>query len=277
MFRIIAAAAALFFSASVAFADAGDVDGAADYPGLGRFGGSVITGYEAQDFDDAVIQAAAFSGGKAADARTVEGRVVRIAYRTGAGASTLEVMRNFRDKALGAGFEKLLECETDACGGMDFAGGVEVLPIPSMWFDGFNYRYFSAKKPAGATGGETYLAVAVSQNNDDIYAQVTVVETGAMSDKMIDAAAMAKGLAETGRIALYGIYFDTAKAEVKPQSRPTLEQIAQLLADNSQLATVYIVGHTDSQGAYDYNMDLSKRRAEAIAAELAANYGVARA
>jgi OmpA-OmpF porin, OOP family len=37
-----------------------------------------------------------------------------------------------------------------------------------------------------------------------------------------------------------------------------------------------IVGHTDSQGAYDYNMDLSRRRAEAIAAELAQSYRIAR-
>ena len=65
---------------------------------------------------------------------------------------------------------------------------------------------------------------------------------------MVDAAAMAKGLGETGHIALYGIYFDTDKAVVKPESRPTLEQIAKLLASQPQL-NVYIVGHTDSQGA----------------------------
>ena len=38
-----------------------------------------------------------------------------------------------------------------------------------------------------------------------------------------------------------------------------------------------IVGHTDSQGAYEYNMDLSRRRAEAIAAELGTRYGIAKA
>ena len=65
---------------------------------------------------------------------------------------------------------------------------------------------------------------------------------------MVDAAAMAKGLGETGHIALYGIYFDTDKAVLKPESRPTLEQIAKLLASQPQL-NVFIVGHTDSQGA----------------------------
>jgi outer membrane protein OmpA-like peptidoglycan-associated protein len=85
---------------------------------------------------------------------------------------------------------------------------------------------------------------------------------------------MAKGLGETGHIALYGIYFDTDKATLKPESRPTLEQIAKLLTTQPQL-NVFIVGHTDNQGAYDYNVDLSRRRAEAVAAELARSYRIA--
>jgi OmpA-OmpF porin, OOP family len=71
---------------------------------------------------------------------------------------------------------------------------------------------------------------------------------------MVDAAAMAKGLGDSGHIALYGIYFDTDKAVIKPESRPTLEQIAKLLAGQPQL-NVFIVGHTDSQGTFDYNLD----------------------
>ena len=116
----------------------------------------------------------------------------------------------------------------------------------------------------------------VSQNNQDITAQLTIAELGAIENKMVDAAAMAKGLGETGHIALYGIYFDTDKAMLKPESRPTLEQIAKLLTGQPQL-NVFIVGHTDNQGAYDYNLDLSRRRAEAVAAELVKSYRIAQA
>jgi outer membrane protein OmpA-like peptidoglycan-associated protein len=84
---------------------------------------------------------------------------------------------------------------------------------------------------------------------------------------------LARGLREGGRIALYGIYFDTDKAVIRPESRPTLEQIAKLLAAQVSLS-VYIVGHTDSQGPYTYNLDLSRRRAEAIAAELVKTYHI---
>ena len=251
-----------------------DVAGAKDYPGIGRFGGSVITGYQVKDFDAARMQGAAFKDGKPADARRLEGRITRIAYRTNPGPSILEVSRNFETQLAKAGFETLLACDVDACGGIPFSEGIDALPIPQMWVDGFNYRYFAGRKVDG--GRETYASIIVSENNREIYTQLVVAELGAIENKMVDAAAMAKGLGEAGHIALYGIYFDTDKAVVKPESRPTLEQIAKLLAGQPQL-NVFIVGHTDNQGAYDYNLDLSRRRAEAVAAELVKNFRIAQA
>lgn len=250
-----------------------DVPRAKDYPGIGRFGGSVITGYAAKDFDAARFQAAPFKDGKASDPRRIEGRVTRIAYRTGPGPSMLEVSRNFETQLAKAGFETLVACDTDDCGGIPFTEAIDVLPIPQMWVDGFNYRYFAGRKADG--GKEAYASILVSQNNDNIFAQLLVAETGAIENKMIDAAAMAKGLGESGHIALYGIYFDTDKAVIKPESRPTLDEIAKLLTSQPQL-NVVIVGHTDSQGSYDYNMDLSRRRADAIAADLVGQYRIAK-
>jgi outer membrane protein OmpA-like peptidoglycan-associated protein len=249
-----------------------DVAGAKDFPGIGRFGGSVITGYVVKDFDAARMQAAAFKDGQPADARRLEGRVTRIAYRTKPGPSILEVSRNFETQLAKAGFTTLLACDTDAGGAIPFTEAVDALPVPQMWVDGFNYHYYAGRKEEG--GREIYASVLVSQNNQDITAQLTIAELGAIENKMVDAAAMAKGLGETGHIALYGIYFDTDKATLKPESRPTLEQIAKLLTTQPQL-NVFIVGHTDNQGAYDYNVDLSRRRAEAVAAELARSYRIA--
>jgi OmpA-OmpF porin, OOP family len=267
---------ALLFALSFISADAGaqtrDVAGARDFPGIGRFAGSVVTGYVVKDFDAARMQAAPFKDDKPADARRLEGRITRIAYRTAPGPSILEVSRNFETQLAKAGFETLLACDTDACGGIPFTEAVDALPVPQMWVDGFNYHYFSAHKTDA--GREIYASVLVSQNNQDITAQLTIAELGAIEDKMVNAAAMAKGLGETGHIALYGIYFDTDKAVLKPESRPTLEQIAKLLTSQPQL-NVFIVGDTDNQGAYEYNLDLSRRRAEAIAAELVKSFRIA--
>jgi outer membrane protein OmpA-like peptidoglycan-associated protein len=263
---------ALSFILAQAHAQTRDVAGAKDFPGIGRFARSVVTGYQVKDFDAARMQAVPFKDDKPADARRLEGRITRIAYRTAAGPSILEVSRNFETQLAKAGFETLLTCDTDACGGIPFTEAVDALPVPQMWVDGFNYHYFSAHKTDA--GREIYASVLVSQNNQDITAQLTIAELGAIEDKMVNAAAMAKGLGETGHIALYGIYFDTDKAVLKPESRPTLEQIAKLLTSQPQL-NVFIVGHTDNQGAYEYNLDLSRRRAEAIAAELVKSFRIA--
>ena len=272
LFRPILLLLALSLGAMTnASAQTRDVAGAKDYPGIGRFGGSVITGYQVKDFDAARMQGAAFKDGQPTNARRLEGRITRIAYRTNPGPSILEVSRNFETQLAKAGFETLLACDVDACGGIPFSEAIDALPIPQMWVDGFNYRYFAGRKLDA--GRETYASVIVSENNRDIYAQLVVAELGAMENKMVDAAVMAKGLRETGRIALYGIYFDTDRAEVKPESRPTLEQIAKLLTAQVALS-VFIVGHTDNQGPFAYNLDLSRRRAEAIAAELVKNYGI---
>ncbi|MGE0233638.1 MAG: OmpA family protein [Flavobacteriaceae bacterium] len=257
--------------ASPLHAEPGDVDGAKDYAGIGRFAGSVITGYSVKDFDAARLQAAPFANGQPADARRLEGRITRIAYRTEPGPSILEVSRNFEQQLQKAGFETLLTCETDACGGIPFIEAVDVLPIPQMWADGFNYRYYAARK--AGSGGETYSSVLVSENNGEVYAQLVVAQLGAMENRMVDAAAMAKGLGESGHIALYGIYFDTDKAVLKQESRPTLDEMAKLLKSQPALAVV-IVGHTDSQGSYDYNMNLSQQRAKAVATDLTKTYGI---
>jgi outer membrane protein OmpA-like peptidoglycan-associated protein len=274
MKHLLIAAAVLLASAP---ALAQDLKGASDYPGVGRFEGSVITGYEVRDFDEVTLQAKPFKADKPVDARKVGGKVTRIAYKAPAGASLVEVFRNYRMKAEASGFEILLECETAACGGRQFAYAVKMLPMAQIRMDPFNFRYLSARRKAGASGPETFIEVMASVNNAVVYAHVSAIETGAIENKMVDAAAMKKGLKEEGRIALYGIYFDTDKAEIKPESAPTLSEIAKLLKSDASLTAVYIVGHTDSQGGFDYNMDLSKRRAAAIAAELAAKHGVASA
>ncbi len=275
--RLAAACAALAIAMllpALAAAQTRDVAGAKDYAGIGRFKGSVATGFDVKDFDAVRIQGAAFRDGKPVDARRLEGRATRIAYRTGKGPSIIEVARNFENQLAKAGFETLLVCDTDACGGIPFVEAVDVLPIPQMWIDGFNYRYYAGRRVQG--GRETYVSVLVSMNNDDIYTQLTAVDLGAIENKMVDAAAMAKGLGENGRIALYGIYFDTDKVVVKPESRPTLDEIAKLLQSQPRL-NVFIVGHTDSQGTHDYNVTLSRRRAEAVAAALIQNYNISKA
>ncbi|HEX9802440.1 MAG TPA: OmpA family protein, partial [Gammaproteobacteria bacterium] len=78
----------------------------------------------------------------------------------------------------------------------------------------------------------------------------------------------------TGSVALYGILFDSDRATLRQESRPTLDEIAKLLKGEPKLKLL-VVGHTDNVGSFTYNMDLSRQRAEAVAAELTHRYGIA--
>ena len=66
-----------------------------------------------------------------------------------------------------------------------------------------------------------------------------------------------------GRTEIYGIYFDFGSATLRAESEPVLADIAGVLARNPSWA-LDVEGHTDSLGGVDYNLDLSKRRAEAV-------------
>jgi outer membrane protein OmpA-like peptidoglycan-associated protein len=74
-------------------------------------------------------------------------------------------------------------------------------------------------------------------------------------------------------ITLRGIYFNTAKATIKPESRPALEDAAKILKDNPTIK-VEIQGHTDSQGSDEYNLTLSDKRAWAVVNYLIQNFGI---
>ena len=60
---------------------------------------------------------------------------------------------------------------------------------------------------------------------------------------------------------------------ILPASRPTLEEIARFLRANAAVAVV-VTGHTDAQGAFDYNVALSLRRAQAVVATLARDFAI---
>jgi OmpA-OmpF porin, OOP family len=84
---------------------------------------------------------------------------------------------------------------------------------------------------------------------------------------------MRNKLMTEGKLVTYGIYFDVNKDVVKPESYGTLKGIADILNEVPDVK-VKIVGHTDSDGQDAANLDLSKRRAASVKAELAKNFGV---
>ncbi len=113
----------------------------------------------------------------------------------------------------------------------------------------------------------------VSAGGNGMYT-IFIIEKQLMSqDVVADANSMAKSINETGKVALYGIYFDSGKSFIKPESKFALEEISKLLKSDPSLK-IYVVGHTDNTGSYDSNMKLSMERASAVVAALASMYSV---
>jgi OOP family OmpA-OmpF porin len=107
-------------------------------------------------------------------------------------------------------------------------------------------------------------------------AQLVVVSPDTMEKKMtfVNADDMKQAIHESGKVALYGLYFDTDKDLIKAESQPTLAEIAKLLEGETALR-LHVVGHTDNQGKAEYNLDLSHRRAGNVVKELVSRYGIA--
>jgi outer membrane protein OmpA-like peptidoglycan-associated protein len=80
-------------------------------------------------------------------------------------------------------------------------------------------------------------------------------------------------IASAGRYVTHGILFDTDSDRLKPESAPLIKSVARALETNPNLK-LQIEGHTDSTGSADHNLDLSRRRAEAVKAVLVSQFKV---
>jgi outer membrane protein OmpA-like peptidoglycan-associated protein len=91
---------------------------------------------------------------------------------------------------------------------------------------------------------------------------------------VVSAAKIGTDLVTDGKIALYGILFDFNKATVRPESRPALDEVGKFLRQNPAQG-IYVIGHTDNVGGFDFNMQLSTARARAVVDDLSKTYGIA--
>ena len=213
---------------------------------------------------------------------TPEGATFRRLYAAPADRSPLEVFRNYRDALGAAGFKILFECSGGACGtGQKMGRNViwtterrmkTLGDVSAYAFTGLKDDHYLA---AQSGDGTVTLGLYIAQNDFNKFPEtyqrailhLDIVQSGAMENKMVDAAAMRSALDETGKIALDAIEFDFAKATLRPQSNATLDEMARLLTDNPDYK-VYIVGHTDNVGGFESNLALSRARAEAVVAAL---------
>jgi outer membrane protein OmpA-like peptidoglycan-associated protein len=227
-----------------------DRPGSKDYPGMSRMPGYYITEYAESQFDSYSFKV---KEGDKDKQRPVEGRRFNYQYRlqqNAVPASALQIVRNFQNAARSAGGQVLLESGEG------------------------NGRETTLRLAKGAS--EVWIEVHAISGVDKIYWLVIVEKQAMQQDVTLDASAMAKDIGETGRVAVYGIHFDTGKSEMTPDSAPALAEIGKMLKAKPEMK-VYVVGHTDMVADLATNVALSQARAQAVVKALVSQQGIAAA
>jgi OOP family OmpA-OmpF porin len=278
-----------------------DMPGAKDHPAVKRFAGSSLVGFEVRNFDEVDFQTSTFKEYdlKARERRYaqpplhLEGRLTRLWYEAPGDTRALELYRNYVNDLTASGFKTLYDSTQDPAAKRwnNFLATFSSNARDFVKTSRSQYVFYSAAESSVRTGtfqkdGTTVRLVAIDWPKADksykavqgAYIAVDVLETQAMAQNMVvvSASEIGRAITATGKVAIYGIFFDTAKAEVKPESAPSLEQIAAFLKQDAG-AKLYVVGHTDSVGTLDSNLPLSRRRAEAVIAALVKQHGIAAA
>jgi hypothetical protein len=240
---------------------------AKDHPLIQRYPGSEIRKSFVKDFDEVVMPTGKSGRDGFADTITVKGKTTGIVYQNPKKRSTLEIYQNYENAMKTAGFEFLYTCSDKGCG----KPGPEDPMLKYRWAC-FEQRHATGK--LARPEGDIYVNLHVCKGTDKTF--LGIVESKPMETGLVkvDANALADEIDRTGHASIYGIYFDTDKADVKPESEQALGEIARLLELRPDLK-LYVVGHTDSVGTLEYNRELSVRRARAVVKVLTGNYGVA--
>ena len=219
---------------------------------------------KAVDFDEFDIPVGPAKDRKFTKLEHVEGKMTSFYYGRPKDRSQLEIFRNYEAALKAAGFQVLFTCTGPECGTQINHPPLGYIP------SGNEARYLAAK--LARPEGDVYVAMHVQP----LDTRFVIVESKPMATGLvkISADALAKDINSTGHVAVYDILFDTGKADVKPESAAALAEIARLLAQSPKLS-LHVVGHTDNVGALAQNLDLSKRRAEAVIAALVTTHKVA--
>jgi len=132
-----------------------------------------------------------------------------------------------------------------------------------------------AEKTAAALRDQLSQCQAAAVKKPDSESARCAAGTTAPATGPVAATDIGRELAASGSIALYGIQFDTGSAKLTAESRASVDELAKLMKDDSDLKLL-IVGHTDNKGDFTINRNLSEQRAQAVVTDLVTRAGADR-
>ncbi len=296
--------AAILWQVPMAHAQVGvttDAKGAKDHPEIPRIEGSLLVDFKHDKYDQAEVPLAKAKKDRVNFDKSVkfEGERTRLLYVLPDTIGALEVERNYQAVLAKRGYQLVFSCQDKSCGTDDegaYFFETFYTQSPRMlngqfgkkvWF-GYPHKAnrFAVFKRDSPNKDSGYAMIASGYNGSNYWnndfkvkgknaAYFEIIEAKTMQNSMVTVAAseMNRDISASGKSVLYGILFDFNKTDLKPESKPQLDEMAKLLKQDPKLA-VYINGHTDNQGTLPYNLDLSQRRADAVVKALASEYKI---
>jgi outer membrane protein OmpA-like peptidoglycan-associated protein len=249
---------------------------------------AVQTSENTQPFGSTAFPVGVFSNGTV-PMQIAEGTVTAQAWKlTSASLSTLQILAPLRQQLLDSGYEIVLDCETDQCGGFDFRYEINLLPEPEMHVDLGDFRYISARRVTDDSAPE-YICLIVSRGGDSGFVQMTrvgpvqtapsvIIASSKSTEPGLVRTALPKGELETllnsvGRAPLDDLDFITGSSKLGDDTFASLAELASYLNSNPG-KSVALVGHTDAEGSLVNNLALSKKRAASVVKRLISSHGV---
>jgi len=267
--------------------DRREAEGARDHPLISRFPASKIVFQTELEYDEYELGLGLWDSDSEEFDESIElaGRLTKTLYYVPQDRTVIEIFRNYENALQRADFEVLFSGSGDEIGSYGsalyqrdyFQGGTTSVSRGDIGYylpASSNQHYLAAKTTI--RGQEIYVGVFVggpSIHSSIPLVLVNVIECQEMAEDLISAGDLREQIEMTGKALVYGIYFDTGSYEIKPESGEMMEEIAILLQESPEL-DIYVVGHTDDQGSFDFNMTLSKQRANAVVDWLVQNHGI---
>lgn len=203
-------------------------------------------------------------------------RPVRRSVWRFSGDQTLSgVEHSIRKQLQASGYDLVLDCSTNSCGGFDFRFGIDVVNPPAMHVDLRDFRFISAR--LRTTEDPSFTTFLLSRTQAAVFVQMTqyggaTPTTSVPQEVQAPVSQVAVMLEPESqdtpyRFVIEGLEFAAGSTALGNDPQGSLDVLAKVLTDNPDV-TAMLVGHSDLSGGLEANIRISKARAEAVRAAL---------
>ena len=207
--------------------------------------------------------------GSVVPSKKFTGALTKVAFRSDVSSKPDVIAAAILPQFLKQGYTLSLQCSDQYCGGFDFRFSLKVMPPPDMFVDLGNYLFISVQK-----GSNEAAWLLISQSLKQTHMQLTTIRPTQNIDLKFSALPIPTGpeqlqsqLTETGHFILTDLKFEAGAAKLKRDIFPSLIALVDYLREQPN-QSILLVGHTDSSGSLEKNLELSKQRAIAVQALL---------